>query len=133
MTGRFAYDPGLSPPAPMVPVRVSAPVGDRALLVPMLVDSGADCTLVPAATVRQLGLPQIDAIGLTGVGGARRLAPVHAAVVELGGLRVMARVVAFLDEAILGRDILNQLVVVLDGPKLEISVANRRPRRKRAR
>lgn len=103
------------------------------MLIPMLVDSGADCTLVPAATVRQLALPQIDRIGLTGVGGAQRLATVHAAVVELGDLRVIARVVAFLDEAILGRDLLNQIVIVLDGPGLEISVKSRARRRRRPR
>jgi predicted aspartyl protease len=103
------------------------------MLLPMLVDSGADCTLVPAATVRQLGLPLIDTIGLVGVGGTYRRATVHAAVVELGDLRVIARVVAFLDEAILGRDIMNQAVVVLDGPRLETCVKRQAVRRNRAR
>jgi len=133
MTVRFAYDTSEDPPAPVVPVRISGPVGDEAVMLPMLIDTGADCTLVPASLIRQLGLPQIDVIGLTGVGDARRRATVHAASVELGGLHVLARVVAFVDEAILGRDVLNQAVVTLDGPGLAISVAGRARRRRRRR
>jgi predicted aspartyl protease len=129
---RFSYDASLDPPAPVVPVRISRPVGEEAVMLTMLVDTGADCTLVPISIVRQLGLPQIDIIGLTGVGGAKQRATVHAASVELGELRVLARVVAFIDEAILGRDVLNQAVVMLDGPGLVISVTGR-PRTKRRR
>lgn len=131
MTARFAYDPSLDPPAPVVPVRISGPVGEEAVMLPMLVDTGADCTLVPASIARQLALPQIDVIGLTGVGGARSRATVHAASVELGGLRLLARVVAFVDEAILGRDVLNRAVVTLDGPGLVFSVAARSRKRRR--
>ena len=135
MTARFPYDATLDPPAPVIPVRVSGPLGDEAVMLPMLVDTGADCTLVPASIIRRLGLPQIDIIGVTGVGGAKRRATVHAATVELAGFRVLARVVAFIDEAILGRDVLNQTVVMLDGPGLAISVTGRGrvPRRKRSR
>jgi predicted aspartyl protease len=134
VTARFAYDTSLDPPAPVVPVRISGPVGEDAVTVPMLVDTGADCTLVPAAIIRRLGLPSVDVIGLTGVGGSRSRATVHAASVELGGVRLLARVVAFVDEAILGRDLLNQTVMTLDGPGLVFSVAERsrmrRPRRR---
>jgi predicted aspartyl protease len=133
VTTRFAYAASLDPPAPVIPVRISGPLGEDAVMLPMLVDTGADCTLVPAPIIRQLGLPQIDVIGVTGVGGGKRRATVHAAAVELGGFRVVARVVAFADEAILGRDVLNQAIVTLDGPGRVISVSGRsrlrRPRR----
>ncbi len=133
MIARFDYDASLDPPAPVIPVLIAGPLGEDAVMLPMLVDTGADCTLVPARVIHQLGLPQIDVIGLTGVGGAKRRATVHAAAVEVGGLRVLARVVAFVDEAILGRDILNQTVVTLDGPGLAVSVAGRsRSRRRRS-
>jgi predicted aspartyl protease len=129
---RFAYDATLDPPAPVIPVRISGPMGEDAVMLPMLVDTGADCTLVPAPVVRRLGLPQIDVIGVSGVGGARTRTTVHAATVEFGGVRLIARIVAFVDEAILGRDVLNQAVVRLDGPGLAISVTGRsRSRRSR--
>ena len=133
MTARFAYDTSLDPPAPVVPVRISGPIGEDAVMLPMLVDTGADCTLVPAPIIRQLGLPQIDVISLSGVGGPRSRAAVHAASVELGGVRVLARVVAFAEEAILGRDVLNRAVVTLDGPGLVVSVAGAGRSRKRRR
>lgn len=133
MTVRFAYDASLDPPAPVIPVRISAPVGEDAVVLPMLIDTGADCTLVPMALVRRLGLPEVDVIGITGVGGARQRATLHAASVELGERRLLARVVAFADEAILGRDVLNQIVATLDGPGLVLSMGSRSPRRRRSR
>lgn len=132
MTARFTYDRSLEPPAPVVPVRISGPGGEDAVVTPMLVDTGADCTLVSVAIARQLGLPRIDVVTVSGVGGARKQASVHAAVVELGELRLVIRAVAFAEETILGRDVLNQIRVVLDGPGLEISVARRSNRKRRA-
>jgi clan AA aspartic protease len=129
---RFAYDATLDPPAPVIPVRISGPMGEDAVMLQMLVDTGADCTLVPAPVVRRLGLPQVDVIGVTGVGGARRRTTVHAATIEFGGVRLVARIVAFIDEAILGRDVLNQVVVKLDGPRLAMAMTGRsrsRPQR----
>lgn len=133
MTARFTYDSNLDPPAPVVPTRISRPLGTDAVLLAMLVDTGADCTLVPVSIVRQLGLPQIEVLAITGIGGSRRRSTMHAATLEFGGLRLIACVVAFADEAILGRDILNQAVVTLDGPGLAISVTGRsRTKRRRS-
>jgi predicted aspartyl protease len=100
----------------------------------MLVDTGADATLVPARIVQRLGLPPVDVVAVSGVEGLKQRATVHLASVELAELRVKARIIAFADEAILGRDVLNQAVVTLDGPGLTISVqpAARKRRRPRA-
>jgi predicted aspartyl protease len=131
VTARFAYDTNVDPPAPVAPVRVSRPLGEEAVLLSMLVDTGADCTLVPVSLVRQLRLPQIDVIGLTGIGGAKRRSTVHAAAIEVGELSLVVRVVAFTDEAILGRDVLNEAVATLDGPGLTISFTTRSRRKRR--
>jgi hypothetical protein len=56
---------------------------------------------------------------------------VHAATIEVGGLSLVARVVAFTDEAILGRDVLNEAVAKLDGPGLTISITGRSPGKRR--
>ena len=130
MTARYRYDETLDPPAPIVPVRISTPGGDDAVMLPMLVDTGADCTLVPRRIVQQLRLPRVDVIAVTGVGGGRQRTTVHVAAVDFGGHHELARVVAFAEEAILGRDLINQAVVVLDGPARAISIRRRsRPRR----
>lgn len=132
MTSRFVYAANLDPPGPVIPVRISAPRATDAVMLPMIVDTGADCTLVPGEIVRRLALPQVDVVGISGVGGGKQRATVHAALVELAGLPVVARIVAFAGEAILGRDLLNRLVVTLDGPGRTVSVgAGSRPRRRK--
>ena len=102
-------------------------------MLSMLVDTGTDCTLVPSPTIRRLKLPQIDVVDFTGVGGARSRATVHAASVELGGFHLFVRAVAFDEEAILGRDVLNQIIVTLDGPGLGLSIARRPQKQRRKR
>jgi predicted aspartyl protease len=92
------------------------------VLVTALVDTGADCTLVPAGVARRLHLPVVDRLLVEGLGGAIRRAPVHLALVRLAGNRCLARVVAFDRVAIVGRDLLNRLTLSLDGPRLTLSV-----------
>jgi predicted aspartyl protease len=123
---RHTYDAALDPPAPILPLRLSAPGDPQGVLLPMLLDTGADCTLVPARIARELRLPWVDRLALSGVGGGTRQANVHAAYVELAGTRFLARVVAFQGEAILGRDVLNTLVAHLDGPALSFTLSTGR-------
>lgn len=116
------YDTGFEPPAPVIAVRVSAPDSVDAILLPMLVDTGADCTIVPAAIVQALELPATDVVAVTGLGGAKLRATAHAALLNLGPAEVIAEVMAVEDEPILGRDVLNQLLLQLDGPARRGSV-----------
>lgn len=132
MTGRWSYDDALDPPAPVVPIRLADPMDGAALLVSALVDTGADCTLIPPALVRRLRLPLVAHLTIAGVGGSPRRATVHAALLEVAGLRTLARVVAFGEEAIMGRDVLNRLFSTLDGPGLVCALrTGRRVRRGR--
>lgn len=121
MRWAFRYDDDLDPPGPVVPLRVSAPGSEDAAVLQVLVDTGADCTLVPLDVARALRLPAVDRIWIEGLGGAARRVTVHAARVEFARVVRLARVVAFGGEAILGRDLLNRAVALLDGPGLTIS------------
>lgn len=133
MITSFEYDTSFQPPAPVAPVRIANPAGGDSVLLPMLVDTGSDCTLVPASVVRQLGLPPADFVAVLGVTGGKRRAVMHAAALEFGDLSIVARVVSFSHEALLGRDVLNQLLVTLDGLTGAISIRQPRPRRRRQR
>lgn len=124
------YDVAYRPPAPVLPVGVSAG-GAAIVMVPMLVDSGADVTLLPAELVRRLRLPWVDSIAVSGFGGVRQQAAVHAATLTLGGTQLVARVVAS-DEALLGRDVLASFVLELDGPRARLTVRAGRRRSRRA-
>ena len=118
----FAYDRLYEPPAPVIPLLISSPLGGESLILPALLDTGADCTLVPRAVARALQLPEIDEITITGAGGGERRATVHAARLEFAGGSALTRVAALGTESILGRDLLNRIVLRLDGPRLAFSL-----------
>ena len=116
-----AYDSILfNPPAPVARVglrdfRSGKSVSD----VPMLIDSGADLTLIPQASVDELGPEEGETYELQGFDGRRSLA--KSAQLDLVFLARTFRgrfLVVNSPSGILGRDVLNHLVVLLDGPGL---------------
>jgi predicted aspartyl protease len=125
VSASFAYDHAFDPPAPLAHLRLVGLDGGAALLVQGLIDTGADCTLVPARLAHLLNLPEVDRIEIAGVVGGRAIVPVHAGRVELAGRGYLARLVAYEDEVIVGRDILNQIVTRLDGPRFRIRLSAR--------
>ena len=113
---------GFDPPAPFawVEVRNSA-TGETLSNIPMLMDTGADVTLVPQTVLNHLRLtPAGDvAYELAGFGGERRvLAPVHLDVVFLR--KTFRGQFLPIDRpwGILGRNVLNAVPLLLNGPKL---------------
>jgi predicted aspartyl protease len=114
------YDRRYDPPAPVVPVLVSAPGSGRQAAVAALLDSGADCTALPVHLVRALGLPWIDWMQVEGVGARPRRAPVHAVELVVGRRRSLMRVIAIGREPLLGRDWMNGVRALLDGPALAL-------------
>ena len=129
---RVAFDDSFDPPASVLPVRVGGiEEHDPAAMLRMLVDTGADCTLIPVRIAKSLRLPAIDRVSIQGVGGKAQHATVHAARVRVGALRALIRVVALGDESLLGRDILNRLVLTIDGPGESIHAVPRARRTRR--
>jgi clan AA aspartic protease len=129
---RVAFDPSFQPPAPVLPIGIgSIDAGSPTTMVRMLVDTGADCTLIPARLARLLRLPIVDKVEVRGVGAQAIQVSVHAARVLIAGTRIVARLIAFEDEALLGRDLLNRLSLEIDGPGGWLSVERRLPRRTR--
>jgi predicted aspartyl protease len=129
---RVAFDAAFDPPAPVLPVRIGGLDEERAaVMLRMLVDTGADCTLIPVRVARSLQLPLVDRVELHGVGPGAHQAGVYAARIRVADLRMLARVVAFGEEVLLGRDILNRLVLRIDGPAGTVAAERRRTRPKR--
>ena len=133
---KFPYSADCEPSCPVLPLRVALPLGGAGVGLVAVVDTGADMTLIPEPVARILGLPVISQIRVAGVTGTAEGADVFAAAIELAGKNLLVEVVAFGEETIVGRDLLNRLVLRLDGPGklLDIRAARTlRRRRKRAR
>ena len=85
----------------------------------MLIDSGADVTLIPKEAVASLGMQFDQDIGYEVIGfdGTKSIAPVVTLDLALLG-RVFEGRYLGCDQSwgILGRDVLNHLAIVLDGP-----------------
>jgi len=117
-----AYDSDLfDPPAPLARVTLRA-IQTRKVIadVPMLIDSGSDLTLIPEASVAELGPhPGADKVELQGFDG--RVTAARSVELDLIFLGITFRGrLAVVDSpvGVLGRNVLNRFAIVLDGPNL---------------
>jgi predicted aspartyl protease len=110
------------PPAPLARVTLRNPTtGVACPDVPLLLDTGADVTLVPEAVMGQLGVAAFPdkRYELIGFDGSVSYAPV--AQLELVFCRRTFRGQFLLTDqewGILGRNVLNAVPLALDGPRL---------------
>ena len=117
------YDASLfDPPAPVAYVTLRNPANGAAWVdVPMLLDSGADVSLVPKDSIERLGLTLLSdgQYELVSFGGYVSLAaPVSLELLFLGRVYRGQFLLADQEWGILGRNILNTATLVLNGPQL---------------
>jgi hypothetical protein len=117
-----SYEAGpFDPPAPVAFVTLRNPhSGKLDVDVPLLLDTGADITLLPRTAIERLGVPVMvdQQYELIGFDGSQSSAPVVS--LEMIFLkRTFRGRFLLIDEqqGILGRDTLNHLKLVLDGPQ----------------
>jgi hypothetical protein len=127
-----AYDHAwFDPPAPLALVTLRNPEGGATVTdVPMLLDSGADVALVPAGVLSSLGLAplagtQYELVGFDG--GTSRVDAVRLELVFCR--RAFRGQFVLIDQSwgVLGRNVLNAIPILLDGPRLrweELSRSN---------
>ena len=128
------YDQTHDPPFPQLPVViVHLESSARSNPLPGLVDTGADATLVPAEQLRALGAQEIYRASLRSHWGESRPAIVHLVDLEVAGHNLPG-IEVIADEhsgaVLLGRNVLNRLILLLDGPGQETDVLPRRPARR---
>ena len=114
-----------APPAPVVRMILRNPHSGASVSdVPLLVDTGADITLLPQPAVEQLGVPLLAGqhYDLMGFDGSKSFAPV--VMLDLLFLKHAFRGRYLLieeDRGMMGRDILNHVILLLDGPQQQWS------------
>ncbi|MCE9555522.1 MAG: hypothetical protein K8T91_19415, partial [Planctomycetes bacterium] len=118
-----AYDSiRFSPPAPLANVTLRHPESNTlATDVPLLIDSGADVTLLPKSSVDLLGVETDtgEVYRLAGFDGTISFSQAVRVDLILGRKTFKGRFLLIEQTwGVLGRDVLNHLCLVLDGPQL---------------
>lgn len=94
--------------------------------LPAMIDSGADGTIVPIHYLDEIQASPTEEMAMRSQWGERRIVTMYLVDVQIGelilpGIEVVGDEVS--DEIILGRDILNQLRVLLHGPAEIVEVS----------
>jgi hypothetical protein len=114
-----AYDAArFDPPAPLALVSVkSSQLGIEVHGVPMLLDSGADVTLLPRSYVESFVTADATQYTLEGFDGSKSIAPAVTAELILLGKSFRGQFLLVEGwHGVLGRNVLNNLKLLFDGP-----------------
>jgi predicted aspartyl protease len=116
----FEYDTQYyGPSMPVVEVILTNPVTENQIAVEgVLVDSGADGTIVPLQILKQIQARRVDTVNMRPMRGPMYRVDVYEVELRIGSFRVpKAQVVADPQNEgmILGRNVLNQFIVTLNG------------------
>lgn len=112
------YDRAYYPPMPVVEVTVSSFENpDKVITLTAIVDSGSDGTFLPKKVLQELGAESVRSAWVSGIQEIRYRAQVYMVKMTIGsyeffGTRAVGDVQG---RAILGRNVLNQIVVNLNG------------------
>ncbi len=127
----FDYNRAYFPAAPFMEVEINNYNADaKPITISAQIDSGADATMIPISVLEEVGA-LFEATRLAvDFSGQRHHVDLYAASINLAGQTFYLSVIAQenASEGIIGRDILNDLVVTLNGPAhvTEIPVENGR-------
>jgi len=127
------FDARYALPFPSLPVVIYQVGGGAATSsLPALLDTGADATLVPAVHLEAVQSDEIYTTYIRSHWGERRPVSVYLVDLDVAGERLPAvEVVAdeYGNDVLLGRNVLNKLILLLDGRRSQTDVLTRRPLR----
>ncbi len=117
----YPYSYSYYPSAPVIEVTfITAAENLQVGPLPALLDSGADGTIVPVSYLNEIQAPSTVEMNIRSQWGERHQVLLYLVDAKIGGLMLPGIEVVgdeISDEIVIGRDILNRLRVLLDGPK----------------
>ena len=123
----FPYDEMHDPAMPVVEMVLVSPADDQeSEPVSALVDSGSDGTSIPIDYLDEIGALSIGTAIMSGIWGERRRVNLYLIHIRIGSHFLRAiRVAGVPNEmgCILGRNVLNQLEITLNGPANAIEIS----------
>jgi len=127
MISTHNYDNQFDPAMPVMVIALRSLHEESNIVeLPALVDSGSDGTMVPLRVLEQLNARRAGQAIIRGITGGRRVINLYEVTIQVGNLALgKFQVVGddVNDEIVLGRDVLNQLVVTLNGLAQVVEVA----------
>jgi len=127
MSISFTYSRRFDPTMPVIEATVRAVgMSHPDSVVTALVDSGADATILPLFVLQQVGARYVRGRVMRGVTGIPENVDTYLVTIQIGPYIVHGiRAVAYNNnmDPIIGRDVLNNLVVMLNGPGQETIIS----------
>lgn len=116
----FDYSTAYTPSAPFIPIAIDGYEPTKpSVIVLAFVDSGADGTMLPEDILRAVGAEYEDTVRLRGAAGGVQQLDRYTVRIQIEHEivhAVSAVATASGSEALIGRDVLNYLVVTMNGP-----------------
>ena len=116
----FRYNTAIQPPAAFVQVTLLDPITGLSVQKPGKLDTGASITVLPESVVTTLRLKAVSEGFVTGFDGKGSLRPLYYIAMEVAGYDIPIVEVASAErsDVLLGRNVLNQFILTLDGKAL---------------
>ncbi len=122
---KLAYSADFTPPAPVISAQIStlADAG-RSRVWPTLIDTGSDTTAIPTLVVEQLQLAPAGEALIQAYDGPPMRRPLYDIVLQVAHIRFegLSVIVCSGNHVILGRDVINHLRLLLDGPAQRLEI-----------
>jgi hypothetical protein len=114
----FEYDTNYFPAFPYLEMTIVGKRGGRERVLDGLIDSGSDATQIPVRILQEIGARKSDERWVRDLSGIRHRVTLYRVWIQIGslelyGIEVVGR--EGISEIIVGRDVLNQLIVTLNG------------------
>lgn len=115
-----------SPAAPVVRVTVRNPADStKQVTTDVLVDTGADITCIPKALIKVIGGEPASAYSVFGINEVSLgFVDSYFLEFEIASAKKLVEVLAIGDEPIVGRNLINEFIVELDGPAQKLSITS---------